>query len=553
MIQSLHIKNYALIEKLEMTPSPALNIITGETGAGKSIMLGAVGLLLGNRADTKVLYLESEKCVIEGVFSTHSNQVSSILKAEELDEGEACIIRREISPSGKSRAFVNDTPVTLDVLKSLGKHLMDIHSQHENLELGSNAYQLSVLDAYAGNVRELQVYQAAYRAYLQAMKDVEHLEKKSLELAEDTDYKQFLFSELNSAGLEGLDATELESELARYENAELIRNNLGHLTDLLSGLDSNLVDQLASGISLLSELKDFGGSYPQLHDRLQSSKIEIEDIADEIQRELGNVELDPERLQLLQNQTDMLNRLLQKHKARDVQDLIAIKAQIQGELKDASNVDEDLATARVKLKEAEVQTKKAGAVLTNKRINAKDKLALDIEGVIAQIGIENGTVKVATNKIHPSPTGLDEVEILFSANKGVAAQPLKAVASGGEFSRLIFAVKYLLADRTELPTIIFDEIDTGVSGQVALQMIGMMKKMAKKHQIVAISHLPQFAAGGDAHYFVYKDHSAERSVSKIKQLSHNERVTAIAAMIDGANPGPSALESARELLEKNSR
>lgn len=550
MIQSLSIKNYALIQSLEMSPSPNLNIITGETGAGKSIMLGAVGLLLGNRADTKTLFSEDEKCVIEGVFNIKQYKLQALFEEAELDFEHECIIRREISPTGKSRAFVNDTPVTLDILKSLGVHLMDIHSQHESLHLGDNQYQLEILDIFSGNGELLKTYKRDYAVYKTAEKAYNALLATSRENAKESDYQQYLYNELEEAKLQPGELEELEQELEILENAEEIKLNLSQLTQLLDESEFSLINQIKEALPLLSSIKGFSKKLEELYERTNSAGIELQDISKEISSEQERVELDPERLQVVKERIDLLFRLQQKHQENTVEALIEIREDLASKLEKILNIDEEIANAEKALSEKEKAMKDSAEKLNQSRTHHAPVFAKEIETLIHKLGIENGVIEIKVIPGEPTPTGMDLVEMLFSANKGVVPREIKNVASGGEFSRLIFAIKYLLADKTALPTIIFDEIDTGVSGEIALQMVTMMKKMSENHQVISISHLPQFAAGGNAHYFVYKDHSAEKSVSKIKKLENDERVLAIAKMIGGDKPGESALESARELLVK---
>lgn len=549
MIQSLSIKNYALIRSLEMSPSPHLNIITGETGAGKSIMLGAVGLLLGNRADTKALFTENEKCVIEGVFNISQYHLKPVFEQAELDFEQECIIRREISPSGKSRAFVNDTPVTLDILKAIGTHLMDIHSQHESLHLGNNLYQLEILDLYAGNTALADRYHTDYMTYKKADKAHQELLATAVEINREADYQQFLFNELEEAKLVAGELEDLEAELEVLEHAEEIKLNLSQLTQIMDESELSLINQLREALPLLSSIRGFSSRLQELYDRINSSAIELQDIAKDIATEQERVELDPERLQVVKERIDLLFRLQQKHQVNSIDSLIEIRNDLAAKLEKITNIDEEIVRAEKAMRASEEAMKTTAAQLSKSRRDHAPDFARKIKALIQKLGIENAEIEIKVAPAEPSSTGMDLVEMLFSANKGVQPREIKNVASGGEFSRLIFAIKYLLADKTALPTIIFDEIDTGVSGEIALQMVNMMKTMAQNHQVISISHLPQFAAGGDAHYFVYKDHSAEKSISKIKKLEKDERVLAIAKMIGGESPGESALQSARELLE----
>ena len=549
MIKSLQIQNYALIQDLEMSPSPRLNIITGETGAGKSIMLGAVGLLLGKRVDTKVLLDENQKCIVEGVFDISSYSLKKIFKAENLDYESECVIRREISPSSKSRAFINDTPTNLSTLKTIGEKLMDVHSQHESLQLGNNTYQLNALDTFASHPELITSYKEAFQTYSSAKKELNRLEAMALQSAEDADYKQFSLNELQEVQLDKLNQEEMESELEVLENAEDIKLKLSQTIHILDESEVAITQQLIESKLLINSIASFSKELEELSNRVESTSIEVADIAREMQRLQDKAEHDPEKIQELKDQLDLLFRLQKKHNVLTVAELITIRDDLDKSLSEVANLDNDILKAKKELEVTEKNMFQHAEKLTESRKLFALNFADEIEKIIHQTGIENGTVEIRVNPAEPSSIGLDEIEMHFSANKGIKPQELKEVVSGGEFSRLIFAVKYLIADKTAMPTIIFDEIDTGVSGEVALQMIRMMKHMAKSHQVISISHLPQFAAGGDAHYYVYKDHSSDRSVSRIKRLADEDRITEIAKMIGGENPGASALESARELLQ----
>ncbi|MEM9339236.1 MAG: DNA repair protein RecN [Bacteroidota bacterium] len=549
MIKSLQIKNYALIEELEMHPSSMLNIITGETGAGKSIMLGAVGLLLGNRADTKILLNENEKCIVEGTFDLSAYQLESVFNEEDLDYESECVIRREISASGKSRAFINDSPANLNSLKRIGTYLMDVHSQHQSLDLGSNSYQMNVLDAFAGHTDLIKGYEQSFSSYSQYKKKYDTLVDLSKKGAEDADYKKFILQELTQAQLDDLDQEALEKELETLENAEEIKLKLSQSIHLLDESEYSVLEQLKEVRQATSAIRSFSSAIDELANRVESASIELQDVLNELNIQQDKIEHNPERTQELKERLDLLYRLQKKHQLQSVEELIKFRDDMDESLSKISNLDEEIATARADLEQSEKEMLDAGTKLSESRKLYALNFSDEIEKIIKGVGIENGAIEIQVKKSTPTREGLDMVEMLFSANKGIRPQELKEVASGGEFSRLIFAIKYLIADKTSLPTIIFDEIDTGVSGQVALQMIGMMKEMAKNHQVISISHLPQFAAGGDAHYFVYKDHSSNRSVSKIKKLKQEDRVLEIAKMIGGENPASSAMESARELLQ----
>ena len=549
MIKSLQIQNYALIQDLEMLPSPNLNIITGETGAGKSIMLGAVGLLLGKRADTKTLLNDDKKCIVESVFDISSYSFKKLFKQEEIDYSSECIIRREITPSGKSRVFVNDTPVNLSVLKTIGKKLIDIHSQHESLQLGDNIYQLETLDAFAAHQELITSYEDTYRVYEKNKKELEQLKLLASQSAEDADYKQFLLTELLEAELDSLKQKTLEDELKTLENAEDIKLKLTQAMYLFDESEVAILHQLNESKSLINSIAPFSKELEELDSRIKSTSIELRDIFNQIQQTQDKVEHNPENIQQIKDHLGLLYQLQKKHGVQTVEELIQLRDNLEQSLSQVANLEDKIKTATNTFIVAENDMLEKGNKLTESRKLFALNFSDEIEKIIKQLGIVNGMIEIRVKDSNPSLSGLDKIEMLFSANKGVIPQELNKVASGGEFSRLIFAIKFLIADKTAMPTIIFDEIDTGVSGEVALQMIRMMKKMAKTHQIISISHLPQFAAGGDAHYFVYKDHSLNQSVSKIKLLTNEDRVIEIAKMIGGKNPSESALESAKELLQ----
>ena len=550
MLKNLIIKNYALIRELEMKPSSELNIITGETGAGKSIMLGAVGLLLGKRADTKVLYDEEVKCIIEGVFDiSEYKALLEIFQEEGLDYEKESIIRREITPSGKSRAFVNDTPVTLDILKRMGQYLMDVHSQHDTLLLGSNTYQLDLIDAYAGNSAEKEAYQLSYRSYKKAFANCQKLEQEAIEIKKEADYNQFLLQELQAAQLEEVNQQEMEEELAKLENAGEIKLKLGGVVQALEYAEPMAVN--AALYDVLTELKQisrYSETYRKLSERLDSCLIELKDLSGELESEEQEIELDEEKTLLLQERLRLLFSLQQKHSVMEVAELLRIQEELQAKVSRVQNLDEEIEEARNKVKKAEQEMLAAAKKLSETRLHNFERFIKEVARLVQELGMPDAQLLIEHKTVAPQLAGVDEINILFSANKGVKPQPLKSVASGGEFSRLMFCIKFVLADKTALPTIVFDEIDTGISGEIALKMVRMMLEMARNHQVISISHLPQIAAKGKAHYFVYKDNSAAKTFSRIKKLSEEERVAEIAKMIGGAKPSPVAFESARELM-----
>ncbi|GMQ28291.1 DNA repair protein RecN [Algoriphagus confluentis] len=548
MLQSLQISNYALIDELIMQPSPGLNMITGETGAGKSIMLGAVGLLLGNRADTKVLLFEDKKCVVEGVFDLREYGLRDFFEEQQLDYQDFCIIRREISPSGKSRSFVNDTPVLLEVLRELGSKLMDVHSQHDTLLLAEGTYQLGLVDAYSAAAEDFKVYQQAYRGYRMARKSFEELKKKAFDLQKEADFNQFQLDELSVLSLKSGEQSELESAQELLENAEEIKLRINEMLVLFQDEQFGVLQGMAQIQQGMQALERLAHKFGSLKERFQSVLIELKDLVESLGEEENQVEVDFEKLDEIRDRLSKIYQLQKKHGVGTVEELMAIEAQLADQVFQFQNLDESLAQAEKIFAAAEKTLLESGRKLSTTRRSCFEDFQASLESLLSGLGMENAQIRIESKEINPGPTGMDEVEILFSANKGSQPQAMRKVASGGEFSRLLFAIKYLMADKMSLPTLIFDEIDTGISGEVALQMVKMMKEIAQKHQVICITHLPQVAAKGELHYFVFKDNSSDKTLSKIKLLSQEERVQELAKMIAGSSPSQAAVESAKELL-----
>lgn len=548
MLKSLSISNYALIDQLHLQPSSGLSMITGETGAGKSIMLGAVGLLLGNRSDTKVLLHEDKKCVVEGVFELGEYGLRSFFEQEELDYEDTCIIRREISPGGKSRSFVNDTPVLLDALKVLGAKLMDVHSQHDTLQLAEGSFQLALVDAFARTKEELETYRKCFSAYRTAKNHYESIKQKALELQKEADFNQFQLDELSALSLVAGEQESLESTQEVLENAEEIKLKINEMIALFQDEQVGVIQGMGQIQHGMQGLERLAHKFSELKARFQSALIEVKDLAETLADEESNVEIDFEKLDQIRERLSRIYQLQKKHGVSSVEELMKIESDLADQVFQFQNLDESLSKAEKELKETQEKMMQAGSELTQKRLSCFRSFEKELQGLLAGLGMENARIQWEHKPITPSSSGLDEVELLFTANKGGTPQALKRVASGGEFSRLLFAIKYLMADKMALPTLIFDEIDTGISGEVALQMVRMMKEIATRHQVICITHLPQVAAKGDLHYFVFKDNSSDKTVSKIKLLSQEERVAELAKMIAGANPSVAALESARDLL-----
>lgn len=548
MLKHLLIRNYALIRELEMTPSGSLNVITGETGAGKSIMLGAIGLLLGNRADTKALWDEQEKCVTEGTFDLRGLRLKKLFSDLELEYDDDTIIRREINPAGKSRAFINDLPVTLDIVRQVGQRLMDIHSQHETLELGTQTFQLELLDAYAGNQKITEAYELAWREFQHARTELSQWEADAARLKAEADYVNFQLTELTQAQLEEGEQGRLEEEQKVLEHAEEIKQRLVSVLARLSESDDAVANQLAEVRADLSAIAPFSEAYQKLLDRFNTVRLELADIANEASDINERVEFEPARFEAVQQRLSLLYQLQKKHRVNEVADLLKIQADLEQRAATTRSLDDTIARLQQTLDAAGKQVAAIGEQLSESRTRVMTSLKRQLASLLHDLGMPDARVEIHHQRVTPNARGLDEVDLLFSANKGVAPRPLNQVASGGEFSRLMFAVKYVMAEKAALPTLVLDEIDTGVSGEVALKLGSLMKAMARNHQLIAISHLPQIAAKADTHYLVFKDQTGNKAITGIRLLAAEERVDEIAKMIGGAKPTPTARESARELM-----
>lgn len=551
MLRHLLIKNYALIRLLEFSPSAHLNAITGETGAGKSIMLGAIGLLTGNRADTRVLWDEQEKCITEGTFDIRPYGLQDFFEQENLDYADQTIIRREISPGGKSRAFINDTPVTLDVLKRLGNQLLDIHSQHETLELGNLRFQLKLVDAFAGHEDLLKNYATAWSAYTSARQHLEELEHRARALREEADFINFQLEELRRASLEEGEQERWEAELKIMEHAEEIKSKLQALILSLSQSDFAALNNLREARQLLQSISAFGKDYENLLQRLISTQTELADIAAEAERLDAHVEYDPQRAAHLTERLDLIYRLQQKHRVRSVAELLQLQRGLEEKAATIASLDDVLTQAKQRFSEADKHLQEMAGKLSSSRKEVFEPLCKQVVKLLGELGMPDARLSVDHTTTEPGVSGIDRVELLFSANKGMPLRPLNQVASGGEFSRLMFAVKYVMAEKSEMPTLILDEIDTGVSGETAVKLARLMQQMSKKHQLITITHLPQIAARADTHFVVYKETHKSRTVSAVRQLSPAERVDAIAKMIAGEKPTAAALANAKELLQES--
>ena len=551
MLTNIKIRNYALIKELDIDFSRGFTIITGETGAGKSILLGALSLILGQRADTSSLKNKEKKCVVEGTFKLHDNSLQDFFKQNELDyDNSELIIRREISSAGKSRAFINDTPVNLKLMRQLSLNLIDIHSQHQNLELGEHLFQLKVLDTCAGHHELLSKYKSKFNSYKKLCKELEDLQEKAEKASSDTDYFQFQFDQLDEAGLIENEQEELEKELETITHAEEIKSNLSGISNLLNGEGSNTLTAIREGMSMLSKLTEVFEPATQLHSRLESSYYELQDIAEEAEREGEAVEFNPTRQQILNERLDLIYSLQQKHRVDSVSDLIEIKDKLEKQLSENASFDDEIEKLQIRIsKEKEQLEKTAAQISRNRKKNIVSTQQRVIE-ILVSLGMPNTQFQIELEPVEQlTPTGKDRVKFLFSANKSMQLEEIAKVASGGEMSRLMLAIKAILSDSLTIPTIIFDEIDTGISGEIAARMGGILKQMAQTMQVINITHLPQIAASGNQHLFVYKHDQAEETVTNIRLLTHDERVLEIAKMLSGETPTEAALNNAMELLK----
>jgi len=548
MLKRLYIRNYVLIEELEITPASGLNIITGETGAGKSILLGAAGLLLGERAEAKVMFNEAEKCVVEGEFDISNYELQSVFEEHEMEYSPETIIRREVSPGGKSRAFINDSPVTLDVLKSVSEHLLDIHSQHETLLLAKPEFQIDIVDALAGTSKKVLEYNILFKSWVQMQKAYDALLEDSERLRKESDFTQFLVNELLDAKLQQGEQEHLEEERSRLENISDILEKLQLADSTISTSEFSALTTLKEAYNALMSLSKFSESFETLANRVNSCYLELKDITTEIEKTQAKTEADPDRLGEINLRLDKVYTLLRKHNVPNDAGLIKLLKQLQEDLAKTGQVDDVLEKQKLAIDDIYKTLLENGTAISEARKFVFGQIEGSISQTLVQLGIPEATLKITHEINKPTKTGLDKINFLFSANKGVVPQELKKAASGGEFSRLMFAVKYLVAGKTALPTIVFDEIDTGVSGEVALKLGRMLEKMGESLQVITITHLPQVASKGKSHYFVYKDNSSARTTSKIKLLDEKERLHELAQMIGGENYSATATQSAKELL-----
>lgn len=549
MLRHLHIENYALITHLDIDFSAGFSTITGETGAGKSIIIGALGLLMGARADSKAITEGEQKCVIEAEFGVEEYGLESLFEEYDLDYSNVCTIRRELSQNGKSRSFVNDTPVTLAPLKELSARLIDIHSQHENLLLTDHGFGLKVVDSVAQNATEREAYSTAFKAYRETQKQLEALKEEAAESAKNADYVAYQWKELSEAQLKSGEKEELEAEEQKLVHAEEIQSGLAGALQLLDGEQSSVLMQLRECVSQLRNASRYLDKESDLAERTESAAIELRDIADTVNHLAEETEANPNRLSFVQERLDTLNSLLQKHHQEDVDALIQLRDELEQQIGRNDSFELEIKQLEKVLAEQTKQLEHAAKALSETRKSVVGHIKERLESQLVSLGIAHAQVAIELHETSEyGMSGKDEAIILFAANKNQTLRRVQDVASGGEIARLMLCIKALMLHQQ--PTIIFDEVDTGVSGEVASKMGEIMLQMASGRQIIAITHLPQIAAKGEQQYSVYKEDSAVRTETKIRQLDENERVTAIAKLLSGEGVSEAALENAKTLLRK---
>ncbi|QHI34788.1 DNA repair protein RecN [Kordia antarctica] len=550
MLTQLSIKNFALIDSLQVEFDKGLTIITGETGAGKSILLGGLALILGKRADLSSLKDKERKCVIEAEFAVKKYKLKDFFSANDLDYDDQTIIRREILPSGKSRAFVNDVPVRLDVLNALGDQLIDIHSQHQTLQLTDNQFQFQVIDTLATITDEVFSYQELLKTYQTTQKELKKTRETQADLEKEHDYNMFLLKELEEAKLEKVVLTDLEAQYERLNNAEDIKTNLSASEQLLSDENVGILNLLSELQVSSGKLANIAPEFDSLAERIKSSYIELDDVYNEIMNLQGDVEFNPEQLEEISGKLQKIFDLQKKHNVLAVEELLAIQAELSEKAQISESIEDVILAKEKELSAISKQLKEAAKIIHKKRSEGIPILVQQLEKILATLGMPNARFNIKAQLTDQFYTnGMDDLQFLFSANKGGNFNELKKAASGGELSRVMLCIKAILSKYMQLPTIMFDEIDTGVSGEVASKMARIMQHMGKSMQVFSITHLPQIAAKGKQHFKVYKQDINEITTTHLKQLHEEERVQEIAQMLSGAKISDSALANAKELLK----
>lgn len=554
MLKSLHIQNYALIDTLDISFEKGFSVITGETGAGKSIILGAIGLLLGGRADSKAIKSGASRCIIEGHFELGVYGMEEYFKENDLeyDDG-TCILRRELSTTGKSRAFINDVPTSLGQMKDLGEQLIDIHSQHQNLLLGKESFQLNVVDTIAGNTSELSIYRNLYNQYRSLERELEQVKKEAEKSRSDEDYIRFQLERISEVNLKAGEQEELELEADRLNHAEEIKSHLYETTSCFNPDEGmGVLSSLKEANRLLREIMQVFPKSEEWQSRIENCHIELKDIADEIETSLDEVEFNPNRLEFVNERLDTIYSLQQKYHLQTGEELLAFAEELKERLTDITSFDERIELLTRQKEEAYANVLKQADILSKKRLESAKQIELQLKEHLIPLGMPNVQFSIDIAKRNePDSNGMDVVTFLFSANKNGVLQNIANVASGGEVARVMLSIKALISGVVKLPTIIFDEIDTGVSGKIAERMAMIMQEMGKyERQVISITHLPQIAASGETHYRVYKTDTGEGTSSHICRLTDEERINEIAHMLSGETITDAAINNAKELLKK---
>ncbi len=549
MLQKLSIQNFAIIDELSVEFQPELNTITGETGAGKSILLGALGLVLGNRADSSVLMNKEKKCVVEAFFSANNySKVKDWLRLQEMDEENELILRREIAASGKSRAFVNDTPVNLTQLKELTSILVDLHQQFDTLELGDENFQREVLDALSGCTKEVKQYHSRFLQFAKLQKELQLLKEEQLQAKKEQDYKQFLLDELEQASFKENELEQIDQELNLLNNAGAISAVLNDAVQLLKESDTPLVQQLKSLLLKLLQYKDVHSDLTSVTERLQSAQIELNDIANELDHLQNAISVDEARIQVITERLEIGYKLQKKHGVNSTNNLLQIQQQLAEQVLLVLNMDQTISAKEKQTAGLQNQLQGEANAIHKKRKEQVEPFVKNVNTLLNRVGMPNAKLKVELNETALNPFGKDEISFLFDANKSNRFEPISKVASGGELSRLMLCIKSLVADSIELPTMLFDEIDTGISGEAARQVGILLKDLSTNHQVITITHLPQIAAKASAHYFVYKEEEKNIVRTKIRLLNKEEQIETIARMLSGEKLTASSLVTAREMV-----
>jgi DNA repair protein RecN (Recombination protein N) len=549
MIKKLLIQNYALIEALELEFPSGLTIITGETGAGKSILLGALGLIMGNRADSRSLFDENKKCVVEAYFSIEKYGLGSFFENNEIDYEDDLIIRRELTPAGKSRSFINDTPVNLKMLQDLSAELIDLHQQFDTSDIHDQNFQLKMVDALADNAHLLTKYRKEFREYAALKKQRDEIISMSQASQREIEFLNFQWDELDKANLQLGEEDSLEEELTRLTHAEDIKRILGATFSQLEESETSILTQLSDIAQSLSQVRRFDDEVGRLYERLVTSQIELRELSRDIENRYDIIEYDPDRLKTVQERLDMLNRLLNKHQVANIEELIKFRAQLASRLESFANRNMDIAAIEARISHLQNQLEQVAGVLNERRVAVIPSFVDKIHQRLSLLALENARLEVHCQSVEDlGPNGKDSVFFLFAANRGSRMLPIKDVASGGELSRLALVIKSLVASAIPLPTLIFDEIDAGISGDVALKMGNILRTLSNEHQVITITHSPQVAAKADTHYYVYKEEMPERTLTCVKILDKEGRIFSIASMLSQNPPSAFAIENAKELL-----